>query len=68
MDRAIDETGKIYGPWVVVGRYWPNYKPERASMANWMCKCKHCGAMKVYVGNKLRSDRYAHTCKECGGN
>lgn len=68
MNKTINEKGHMYGPWLVIDRYLPNYRPEKPSMARWICKCKHCGYEKIYTGNRLRFGHYAYTCKECGGS
>ena len=67
-NKLIDEIGKRYGPWLVIRRIEPNYRPEKPSMARWECRCIHCDAKKIYIGNHLRSGHYAHTCRECGGS
>lgn len=60
-----NEIGNRYGPWVVIRRIEPNY-PINCTV-KWLCKCMHCGAEKIYIGNRLRFNGYAHTCKWCGG-
>lgn len=61
-----DEIGKRYGLWLVVEKYPTNYRPKTASMTRWKCKCAYCGAQKIYTGNTLRFNHYAHVCEECG--
>ena len=60
-----DESGKRYGPYVVVRRAETNY--PISGTARWICQCVHCGAKKTYIGNLLRFNNYAHECKECSG-
>lgn len=62
-----NEIGNKYGPWVVVDRFEPNYRRQDYSMVRWKCKCVHCSAQKIYIGNTLRFNHYGHTCKRCGG-
>ena len=62
--RVKDETGKEYGPYVVIKRVFPNYLP--GGTARWECQCMHCGATKIYIGNALRFGNYVHRCEECG--
>lgn len=63
--NAKDETGKRYGPYIVLQRVKPNY-PNNGTV-KWLCKCIHCGAKKIYIRNLLRFNKYRHTCDECGG-
>jgi len=58
-----DETGKRYGPYIVIKRATLNYPISGA--AKWECRCVHCGARKIYIGNALRFGHHARTCKEC---
>lgn len=62
-----DEMGKRYDPWLVIEKCPINYRPKNTSMTRWKCKCVHCGAQKIYIGNTLRFGNYASVCKECGG-
>lgn len=61
----MDETGNDYGPWhvtqLLVHRYMNN------GCAQFRVTCRHCGYTKVYTGNNLRFDHFAHYCKRCKG-
>lgn len=62
--RVKDETGNKYGPYIVIKRVFPNYLLSET--ARWECRCVHCGATKIYIGNALRFGCYAQKCEECG--
>lgn len=62
MRKIKNESGRVYGPWLVIDRVFPNY--DKNGTARWKVKCRHCGNMHVYSGNVLRFGRYGarHVC------
>ncbi len=54
-----DETGKVHGPWRVIGRV------TGGNGARWQCRCEVCGALRVFYGYALRAGQ-ASTCKHAG--
>ena len=61
--RIKDETGKIYGPWIVT-QLLP-YRYNRNGCVYFNVRCRYCGRSKLYTGNELRFNHYAHKCKRC---
>lgn len=60
-----NEIGNQYGPWQVselLIRRYPNN-----GTAQFKVTCRHCGYTKIYIGNLLRFDKFAHHCDSCKG-
>lgn len=57
MSTLVDETGKTYGPYTVIGRA---YLPPRRN-AHWKCQCE-CGQIDIIAGNNFRAGKYAVSC------
>ena len=51
MGKFIDETGKKYGLWTVLGR-----DMAYPSVGRWICQCE-CGTIKTLYGSELRRGR-----------
>lgn len=62
--RLKDERSNAYGPWVVDELLPVRY--AKNGTARFAVHCKYCGYKKIYMGNTLRFDHYAHKCKGCG--
>lgn len=58
MPKAPNETGKIFGRWLVLHRIRGKFR-----RAYWMCKCS-CGRKKIVSGGDLRSNKTAG-CRKC---
>lgn len=56
MSTLVDETGKTYGPYTVIGRAC---LPRRN--VHWKCRCE-CGQIDIIAGNNLRAGKYYRTC------
>ena len=61
--RLINEVGHIYGPWKVTELLAQRYIAN--GTARFKVVCRHCGYTKVYIGNNLRFDHFAHHCDRC---
>lgn len=66
MAYLIDEVGHKYGPWQVVSLLATRYMKN--GTAEFKVVCRHCGYTKVYNGNVLKFDRFAHHCDCCKGD
>lgn len=51
--RPIDETGKVYGRWTVLGRAGSLTSGAKSFSASWLCRCE-CGGESVVRGFALR--------------
>lgn len=63
MSHLINEVGHNYGPWQVIKLLACRY-PNNGT-AQFKVVCRHCGYSKIYTGNHLRFDNFAHRCKSC---
>ena len=66
MSKAVDMIGQSVKSWVVIGRDTEGeaeIKTRRVrATALWICKCKLCGAVRVFRGTHLRQGQVA-ICK-----
>ena len=58
-----NEVGKIYGPWIVTEVL--SYRYNKNGCAQFNVRCQGCGRSKLYTGNDLRFNKYAHSCRRC---
>lgn len=65
MNGLINEVGHDYGPWHVTELLITRY-PNNGT-AQFRVVCRHCGYTKIYIGNHLRFDKFAHHCNRCKG-
>lgn len=62
--RAVDETGKVYGIWLVSDIISPREMTN--GCLRYKLVCRRCGAIRFVNGNNLRFGRYARRCRNCG--
>ena len=55
MGKLIDLTGQKYKSWIVISRAENYQAPGGGHSAQWLCRCKDCGAEKTVVGQVLKS-------------
>lgn len=65
MSELKNEIGRDYGPWHVTELLAKRYLNN--GCAQFKVVCRHCGYTKIYTGNKLRFDGFAHQCDQCKG-
>lgn len=65
MSLLINEVNHDYGPWKVTELIGTRYMLN--GCAQFRVTCRHCGYEKIYTGNSLRFDNFAHCCKQCKG-
>lgn len=66
MNTLKNEVDHEYGPWIVTKLLDERYPYNRC--ARFEVVCRHCGYTKIYIGNNLRFDHFAHHCHVCGGD